>query len=47
MIDFWEAFPDIQDSYALAMRSAGVPEGVITEVTATVTDYAANNWGEE
>ena len=34
-IAFWDVFDDIQDSYALAMRGAGVTEAVIDEVTAT------------
>lgn len=46
-IGFWDVFDDIQDSYALAMRCAGVTEAVIEEVTATVKDFAINSFGDD
>lgn len=46
-IAFWDVFDDIQDSYALAMRCAGVTQAVIDEVTATFKDFAINNFGDD
>ena len=46
VVEFWTVFPDIQNSYALAMRHAGVKPDTITEITTTVTDYAANHYGD-
>ncbi len=44
----WAVIEDIQDSYKLAMQqTAGLDQSVIDEVTTTVTDYAANNWGDD
>ena len=46
-IAFWDVFDDIQDSYTLAMRGAGVDEAIITEVNGTFTDFAINNLGDD
>ena len=46
-VKFWDAFDDVLESVALAMRSAGVDESVITEVTTTVTDACVNNLGDD
>jgi hypothetical protein len=46
-IAFWDVFDDIQDSYTLAMRGAGVAEAIIDEVNATFRDFAVNNLGDD
>lgn len=43
----WQVIEDIEGSYMLAMRTAGVDEGKIAEISATVSDYAAHYWGDE
>jgi hypothetical protein len=42
----WTVIDDIQDSYTLAMQSYGISPAAIKEITGTVDDYAANNWGD-
>lgn len=45
-VEFWPVFPDVQNSYELAMREVGIAPDVITAITTTVSDYAANHYGD-
>lgn len=46
VVEFWPVFPDIQNSYELAMCEAGIAADVITAITTTVSDYVANHYGD-
>lgn len=43
----WRIFADVQDSYSLALREAGVHCTTAAVVTASVEDYLANHYGSE
>lgn len=43
----WTVIEDVKNSYSLAMQGAGLSEEVADEITKTVEDYTANQWGDD
>lgn len=42
----WAILVDVQESYGLAMKEAGIEIGKRVEIQATVSDYLANHYGD-
>lgn len=43
----WALIEDVKNSYTLAMNGAGIGVATIEHVDDTVSDYLANNYGED
>jgi hypothetical protein len=43
----WAILTDVQNSYGLAMKEAGIEISKRVEIHATVSDYLANHYGDD